>query len=94
MSATVHYYVWYRIGGDPAPVRAAVNAVLHDVALACAVTGRVLVRRDDPSTWMEIWEPVTDPAGFEDALQAAVARHGLAGLLAGERHVERFVDAP
>jgi hypothetical protein len=90
----VHYYVWYRIEGDAAAVRAAVNGVLHDVSLACAVTGRVLVRRKDPTTWMEVWEPVTDPEAFEAALAAAVARHGLEALVAGGRHVERFIVAP
>lgn len=94
MSVPVHYFVWYKIDGDAADVRAAVNAVLHDVLLACAVTGRLYVRRDDPHTWMETWEPVTEPAAFEAALAAAVARHGLDRLVAGARHVERFVVAP
>lgn len=94
MTTPVHYFIWYRIDADAADVRAAVNAVLHDVALACAVTGRVFVRREDPSTWMEAYEPVTDPAAFEAVLATAVARHGLDRLVAGERHVERFVVAP
>jgi hypothetical protein len=90
----VHYFVWYRVQGDAAGARAALNAVVHDVALACAVTGRLFVRRDDPSTWMETWEPVVDPAAFEAALSTAVARHGLDAHVAGERHVERFIVAP
>jgi hypothetical protein len=94
MSAPVHYFVWYRIAGDAAAVRAAVNGVLHDVALATAVTGRVFVRREDPTTWMEVWEPVVDPDAFEATLATAVARHGLDALVAGERHVERFLVAP
>lgn len=94
MHAPVHYFVWYRIGDDAAAVRAAVNAVLHDVSLACAVTGRVYVRRDDPSTWMEVWDAVADPVAFENALGRAIARHGLDALLSGERHVECFVAAP
>jgi len=94
MTAPVHYYIWYRIGEDAAAVRTAVNAVLHDVSLACAVTGRLFVRRDDPSTWMEVWEPVADPAAFEAALSNAIARHGLDRLVDGERHFERFIVAP
>jgi hypothetical protein len=94
MTPPVHYYIWYRIGDDAAAVRAALNGVLHDVALACGVTGRLYVRRDEPATWMEVWEPVAEPAAFEAALATAVARHGLDRLVNGERHFERFVVAP
>ena len=94
MSVPVHYFVWYRIAGDAAEVRAAVNAVLHDVSLASAVTGKLFVRREDPSTWMEAYEHVTDAATFEAALDAAVIRHGLDRLVSGGRHVERFLVAP
>jgi hypothetical protein len=93
MSVQVHYFIWYRIHADAAEVRGAVNGVLHDVSLACAVSGRLFVRREDPSTWMETWEPVTDPVAFEAALDVAVARHGLDKLI-DERHLERFVVAP
>ena len=94
MSAPVHYFVWYRINADAAEVRGAVNSVVHDVALACAVTGKLFVRRDDTHTWMEAWEPVPDAAAFEAALATAVARHGLDGMIDGVRHVERFIVAP
>lgn len=94
MTTPVHYFVWYRIAADAAEVRSAINGVLHDVALACAVTGKLFVRRDDPHTWMEAWEPVPDAAKFEAALAAAVARHGLERMLDGPRHVERFIVAP
>jgi len=87
-----HYYVWYRIGGDAADARKAVDGVLRDIAIQCGVKGRVLVRRDDPRTWMEIYEKVADTAAFELALRAAVQRHGAAGHAeGGQRHVEPFV---
>lgn len=89
-----HYYVWYRIEGDPAAVRRSVDGVLRDIALQCGVKGRVLVRRDDPRTWMEIYEKVADTAAFEVALQAAVQRHAAASHAeGGRRHVEAFVAA-
>ncbi|MBK9115389.1 MAG: DUF4936 family protein [Betaproteobacteria bacterium] len=92
MGAPCHYYIWYRVGGDAAAARAAVDAVLHDVFEHAGVAGRALVRRDDPGTWMEVYEHVADGALFERALAAAVARHGLAQHAeGGVRHVEPFV---
>ena len=44
-------------------------------------------RRDDPSTYMEIYEGVEDAAAFEALLEAEGRKLGV------ERHVERFVDA-
>ncbi len=89
-----HYYLWYRVAGDPATARRAIDAVLRDLAIQCGVQGRVLVRRDDPRTWMEIYENVADAAAFEQALAAAVQRHDAARFAeAGTRHAEPFVAA-
>lgn len=87
-----HYYIWYRVEGDVAAARSAVDAVLRDMSIQCGVAGRVLVKRDDPRTWMEIYEKVGDAQGFEVALSVAVQRHG-AGRVAegGRRHTEAFV---
>jgi hypothetical protein len=92
MPGASHYYVWYRVTGDPAAARAAVAALLRDVLGATGVAGRVLVRRDDPTTWMEIYEDVADVERFDRALAAGVARHGVAGYAeGGARHAEPFV---
>ena len=89
-----HYYIWYRQSGDASAARKAVDAVLRDIAIACGVQGRVLVRRDDPRTWMEIYENVADAAAFEQALAAAVQRHEAAGFAEDRtRHAEPFVAA-
>ena len=56
------------------------------------IRGRVLVRRNDPATWMEIYENVAVPAQFESTLTAAVERHGVAAFAHdGARHLEAFV---
>jgi hypothetical protein len=92
VSGASHYYVWYRVTGDAAAARAAVAALLLDVRVATGVAGRMLVRRDDPATWMEIYEGVADVGRFEAALAAGVARHGVAAFIAGGgRHAEPFV---
>jgi len=92
MPAPAHYFVWYRVTGDPAAARATVNALLEDVLGATGVAGRMLVRRDDPATWMEVYEGVTDVARFERALAAGAARHAVARWAErGARHAEPFV---
>lgn len=41
-------------------------------------------------TWMEVYQQV--PEHFASALSEAVAAEGLMTLIAGERHLETFVD--
>jgi hypothetical protein len=92
MSAVTHYFVWYRVQGDHAGAHAAVTALMQDVYRNAGVTGRVLVRRDDPRTWMEVYEHVADTSRFEQELAAAVARHDIARWSeGGARHTEPFV---
>lgn len=88
---TTTFYVWYRVAGDACEARAAVTAMMLDLAFECSVAGRLMKRADDPSTWMEIYESIDDPASFERALARAVARHDAALFADGGRHVERFV---
>ena len=40
------------------------------------VTGRWMRRRDDPSTYMEVYEGVTDEPGFEALLEREGAKLG------------------
>ena len=90
----VHFYVWYEIVGDAASARAAIDAMMADIARATGVTGRLLVRRDRKTTWMEVYEGVADPAGFEREIADAFVRHNVARFLTGGvRHVEAFVAA-
>ncbi len=92
-------YVYYRIVADNRRDRAAARAVIADlqrrVAAATGVCGTLQARRDDASTWMEVYAPVDAPAAFARALARAVRATG-AGALAqrGVRQVERFVALP
>ena len=91
---SVSLFVYYRVAGaHDGAVQERVEAIQADVLSATGVRGRLLRRRDDPATWMEIYEPVSDVEPFELALDAALARHEFASLLApgNVRHTERFV---
>jgi len=92
VTRVTHYYIWYRVAGDPVAARAKVDALLADLFLRAGVTGRVLVRRDDPRTWMEIYEHVADVPLFERELAAGIARHDVTRCAEdGVRHAEPFV---
>jgi Domain of unknown function (DUF4936) len=87
-------FVYYRVAdANESAVRERVGAILADVRAATGVQGRLLRRRDDPATWMEVYEPVPETEAFEHALDAALARHRFDALLAPgtARHTERFV---
>jgi len=85
-----HIFVWYRIEGDGDVLRRNMTALLRAVETATGIAGRVLARREDPSTWMEIYEHVVDPAAFERILASLAERHGVAGFARDGRQVERF----
>jgi hypothetical protein len=77
------YYVYYRVPpGKAAPARAAVGALQRELSEATGIGGRLMRRRDDETTWMEIYESVPDSASFEAKLAELVERHGIPALLA------------
>jgi quinol monooxygenase YgiN len=82
----LNYYVYYKIAPDKlSALRPRVQALLDAVQATCGVRGRWMHRRDDPSTYMEVYEDVKDEAAFEALLEREGARLGV------QRHVERFV---
>ena len=90
---TCSYFIYYRAAGDDSALRAAVDAMQQALAQETGVPGRLMRRADDPTTWMEVYEPVPDARRFERSLAAAVARFEIDRLLAAgaQRHIERFV---
>jgi uncharacterized protein DUF4936 len=90
MTGATHFYVWYTVTSERAAAVRAVAALIAAVEDATGIAGRVLARRDDASTWMEVYENVGEPAAFERALSALVQRHDVARISGGIRHVERF----
>ncbi|MFO7190606.1 MAG: DUF4936 family protein [Pseudomonadota bacterium] len=94
MSAPTNYYIYYRAAtANGERLQTAVRQMQDAVRAATGVAGRLLRRRDDPQTWMEVYEGVSDTARFESALSEAAATHKLDTLLESPRVIERFVPA-
>jgi quinol monooxygenase YgiN len=83
-----HYYVYYKISPDQiSRLRDAVQILFKTIEKQCGVRGRWMRRRDDPSTYMEVYEEVKDAAAFEALLEREGAKLGV------QRKLERFVNA-
>ena len=81
-----NYYVYYRIdAGRLDALRISVQDLFKVVERETGVRGRWMRRRDDPLTYMEIYEDVKDEGAFEALLEREAAQLGL------ERKIERFV---
>ena len=78
----LNFYIYYRVHAQNAErARVAVNALQRELSEITGIGGRLLRRRDDETTWMEIYENVPDTARFEAEIAKLVERHGLAALL-------------
>jgi len=79
---TLSFYIYYRIPTQNAErARVVVHELQRELSDVAGIRGRLLRRRDDETTWMEIYENVQDGARFEAELAKLVERQGLAALL-------------
>jgi hypothetical protein len=84
----LNYYVYYKVDLQRVPdLRARVERLFAAIERECGVRGRWMHRRDDPATYMEVYEDVKDGARFEAVLEREGAKLGV------QRRVERFVSA-
>ncbi|NMG44246.1 DUF4936 family protein [Aromatoleum toluvorans] len=92
----VHYYVYYRVRADAGheDAEATVRAMQTTLERRTGVAGRLMERREDGVTWMEVYENVTDPGAFEAALRIEADAHRIADIVEPgfARHTERFVE--
>jgi len=83
-----HYYVYYKLPPERvAELRGMVERLFQEIERQCGVRGRWMRRRDDPTTYMEVYEEVKDATAFEALLEREGAKLGVA------RKLERFVNA-
>ena len=84
----MNYYVYYKIeSARLAALRALVQALFDEIEKQTGVRGRWMHRRDDPLTYMEVYEDVKDEKAFEALLEREGAKLGV------PRKLERFVCA-
>jgi hypothetical protein len=84
----LNYYVYYKIAPERVEeARVFVRSVFSLIEKECGVRGRWMRRRDDPSTYMEVYEGVQDEAAFEALLEREGAKLGV------PRKLERFICA-
>ena len=82
------YYVYYRVdAGRIASLRIEVENLFGKIEKQSGIRGRWMRRRDDPLTYMEVYEEVKNETAFEAVLERESAMLGL------ERKTERFVCA-
>ena len=73
-----NYYVYYRV--DAARVDALepeIESLFEKIQKQFGIRGRWMRRRDDPSTYMEVYEGVRDAAAFEALLERESKGFGL-----------------
>ena len=84
----MNYYVYYKL--EPARLRQLwplVQQIFLEIEKQTGIRGRWMRRRDDPTTYMEVFEGVQDERAFEALLEREGAKLGL------QRKVERFISA-
>lgn len=87
------YYIYYRVV-RPAHAQALVRRMQAELKNKTGVDGRLLRKRGDPATWMEIYEGVVDSGQFEQCLGAMLQAVDFASALetGGTRHMECFEE--
>ena len=81
-----NFYVYYRIDAARLDaLRSSVEDLFKVIERETGVRGRWMRRRDEPTTFMEVYEGVKDDRAFETLLEREAAKLGL------ERKMERFV---
>jgi uncharacterized protein DUF4936 len=75
----LNYYVYYKVEAERvAAVRSAVNDLFAKVEKQFGIRPRWMRRRDDPATYMEVYEDVKDERAFAALLEREAAKFGVA----------------
>ena len=82
-----HFYVYYRVDPRQADeIRRSVEKLFGKIKAETNIQGRWMRRRDDPSTYMEVYEDVSDEKAFEAVLEREAASLGVT------RKTETFIS--
>jgi hypothetical protein len=78
----LNYYIYYRVPRENFErALAAARSLQRELMQRTGVSGTLMRRRDDETTWMEVYEGVSDAHKLETALVQLVAELGLGALL-------------
>jgi hypothetical protein len=84
----LNYYVYYKVSPERvADVSVRVRQLFQTLEEQTGVRGRWMRRRDDPATYMEVYEGVRDEPAFEALLEREGSKVGVS------RKVECFISA-
>ena len=89
----VSYFIYYRVAqGQEALAREQTRRLQAKLWKSVGVRSRLMTKRAEPNLWMEVYEAVSDPTAFEQALEIAVCELELQRWLApgSQRHMECF----
>ena len=88
----MNYYVYYKIAPERvAQIGSQVQSLFRKIEEQIGIRGRWMHRRDDPTTYMEVYEGVEGDDEGLAAFEALLEREG--AKLGVPRKVERFVCA-
>ena len=87
-------YIYYRADGNKLPIITTATELMADIKSKTGIDGRLLQRADKDdhapqSTWMEVYDGITDRPAFCHALAQALALRPTLAALA--RHEEWFM---
>ena len=75
MSSAASFYIYYRVPAEASSrVRQLVNELQRVLLAKTGIAGRLLCRRDEAQTWMEIYEHVPDADAFQAVLADELER--------------------
>ena len=84
----MNYYVYYKVPLERVDeLRRKVEVLFSLIEKETGIRGRWMHRRDDPATYMEVYEGVKSESAFEALLEREGAKLGV------PRKLERFVCA-
>ncbi|MHB1677334.1 MAG: DUF4936 family protein [Sulfuriferula sp.] len=89
----MHYYVYYRVYTDDAETELQIRSMQARLGCRCGVYGYLLKRREDPLTWMEVYESIANGATFERHMNHALSESDATMFINGNRVTECFLSS-
>lgn len=87
---SLHYYIYYRVLTDDPETEQQIRGMQARLSCRSGHYGKLLKRHNDPLTWMEIYEGISNSADFEQQLTRALAEFDIAMFINGNRVTECF----